>query len=262
MFHLVARTRDRSPLWSDWEEGAALWERVTHAVPGLVALVLMPDHVHLLHPTDARLPLGDALGRHVRWRHARHGTAGDVLARLPPAEPLTDAQKVRRSIRYVHLNPCRARLVTDPLAWPFSTHRDALGCAVRPVIPRARDPEAFHRYVSADPTVDVRGSALPARALRVDSPAKLAEAVSAALRVPLEALRRRGPARATYLALAQDLCPDASAEDIAHEAGVSRSTVYAAALQARPDARDPVRACAGDERLRALVGPVPGRARG
>lgn len=37
----------------------------------------------------------------------------------------------------MHPNPCRARLVADPLAWPFSTHRDAVGLAVDPVVPRA-----------------------------------------------------------------------------------------------------------------------------
>jgi hypothetical protein len=259
MFHLVARTRGRAPLWLDWSEGAALWARVTAATPGLVALVLMPDHLHLIHPADVRLRLADALGRYARWAHARRGTGGALLAPLPAAEPLVDPQKVRRSVRYVHLNPCRARLVDDPLSWPFSTHRDALGCAARPVIRPARDPERFHRYISADPTVHVLGTSLPARALQVDDPARVAEAVSAALRVPLAELRRRGPARSLYLALARSLCPAAPPLGVAAEVGVGRHALLRAAAGPRPAATAAVQACAGDPRLGPLVGAVPRR---
>ena len=107
-----------------------------------------------------------------------------------PAEPLVDATKARRTVRYVHLNPCRAHLAVDPLAWPFSTHRDRLGCAARPVLPQARDPEAFHRYVSSDPSVDPTGTPLPARALATRDLDRLAEAVSSAARTPGAAWRR------------------------------------------------------------------------
>jgi hypothetical protein len=259
VYHLVARTHRGALLWTDWVEGAELWERVTRAVPGLAALVLMPDHVHLLHPADVRLPLADALGRYVRWVHGRRGGHGSLVAPLPRAEWLADPQKVRRSVRYVHLNPCRARLVTDPLAWPFSTHRDALGCAARPVIRPARDPEAFHRYVAADPTVHVAGTAVPHRASSVADPARVVEAVSAALRTPLGAVQRRGPARALYLALVRELCPEAPPGPIAAAVGVGRHALSRAVGRARPDVVGAVRACAGDERLGALTGPVPAR---
>lgn len=59
-----------------------------------------------------------------RWRNHLEGVSGRLVRPLPPAEAVPEGPKRRRSVRYVHLNPCRARLVADPLAWPLSTHRD------------------------------------------------------------------------------------------------------------------------------------------
>jgi REP element-mobilizing transposase RayT len=255
VFHLVARTLGRRPLFHDWHEGAALWLRATAAVPGLAAFVLMPDHLHLVHPHDVRLRLAAALGDHVRWMHARRGTHGRWLEPLPPAEPLVDATKARRTVRYVHLNPCRAHLAVDPLAWPFSTHRDRLGCAARPVLPQARDPEAFHRYVSSDPSVDPTGTPLPARALATRDLERLAEAVSSAARTPLGDLRARGPARTLFLSSAATLAPEVPRHEVAAWAGVSRHAAWRAA-RCPPGPVDAVARCLGDDRLRALAGRV------
>lgn len=57
-------------------------------------------------------------------------------------------------------------MVTDPLSWAFSTHRDACGLALDPVRKRVPDVHRFHRYVSADPTVAVDGTLLPATPAR------------------------------------------------------------------------------------------------
>jgi len=70
------------------------------------------------------------------------------------------------------LNPCRDGLVRDPLAWPWSTHRDAVGAVAEPWVTAAtlarelaRPRNGFegwlHRYVSADPSVAVTGTPFP-----------------------------------------------------------------------------------------------------
>lgn len=145
LYNLVARLLDRRLALRDWLEYRALWLAIVTAVPGLSALVLMPDHLHAMHTRDVRLELACALAGFARWRNARLGLGGPLWEPLPAAEALVDEQKRRRSLRYVHLNPTRAGLVTDPLAWPFSTHRDAVGLALAPVRDRIRDPHRFHR---------------------------------------------------------------------------------------------------------------------
>lgn len=251
MYHLVAHALPRCLLFSDWTEGRAVWDRVIRAVPGVHALVVMPDHLHLLHPQDVRVALGASLSGYVRWRNHRRGTRGAGIVPLPPAEPLVDEDKVRRSLRYVALNPCRARLAPDPLAWPLSTYRDHVGLAIDPVRRAAPDPYGLHAYVSADPCVDPSGTHLPLPSVGVPSPALVADAVSALARSPLSALRRpRTRARALYLRAAKTLC-DAGAAAIAAEAACARDAVD----RARAGLDDEVRLVArvaGDPRFAGL----------
>lgn len=243
MFHLVARTRKRALLWTTWLEGRALWDRVLRVSPGRVALVLMPDHVHLIHPADIRLELAQALAGHTR------SLGRSLLAPLPPARPLEDAQKVRRNIRYVHLNPCRARLCSDPLEWPFSTHRDACGLMVDAAVRTRSDPLGFHRYVSGDPTVSVAGTDLPGDTTALCTPEAVLGATSAVLRAPLARFRHRGPARQLYLAAAREL-GDATTEHIAHLVGTHRTAVRRASAPRASVQK--VRRVLGDSRFTAL----------
>lgn len=229
MYHLVARTADGAPSWTTWPEGVELFRRVVLATPGLVALVVMPNHVHLVHPADVRLALAAAMSGYTRWRDARRAVPGPPTAPLPPAEPLADADKLRRTIRYVHLNPCRARLVEDPLAWPLSTHRDATGLAVDPVVPPRRRAADFHAYVSADPSVAVDGTELPRDRGTAAHLEEVRYAVSALTRTPLSELARRGPARSLLLRAARTSTA-ASTREIAAFASVSPAT----AASARP----------------------------
>jgi hypothetical protein len=250
MFHLVARGADGRLLFRTWREGLALWDRVWRAVPDAAALVLMPDHLHLLHVVDVREALAAAASGFARWRNAARGERGRVFEALPPAEPLVDDDKRRRSHRYVHLNPCRARLVRDPLAWPLGTHRDAVGLAWDPVVRVRPDPERFHAWVSADPSVAVDGTPLPGWTRRTDDLGAVRDAVSAVTRTPLSALGRRGAARTLFLRAAAELCPSASADEAAALVGASRATAYRAA-HARLELAPVVRAL-GDERFAPL----------
>ncbi|MFH1464077.1 MAG: hypothetical protein ABIO70_06810 [Pseudomonadota bacterium] len=197
MLHLTAHARPGTFLFTTWVEGLALWERLLTLEP--VALCLMPDHVHLLAQRYDRARLVGALSGYTRWLGHRRGTPGLRLwLPHPPPEVLPDKLHLQRSWRYVHLNPCRDKLASDPLAWPASTHRDACGVALPPACGRARDPAAFHRYVSGDPSVRPEGSPLPAPAVERGRPSlpQVVAAVSALTRTPVDTLPRAvGPRR-------------------------------------------------------------------
>ncbi len=200
MFHLVASARPRTLLFRTHAEAAALFAIVARTFPELVALCLMPDHLHLLLPhSDPGERLGAAMSAYARWRNARRRDSGPVFAPAPPAVALPNEEHARRTVRYIHLNPCRAGLATDPLAWPWSTHRDAVGLAARPIRPRHRDPESFHAYVSGDPSVHVASTPLPTTPWGDFTWADARDAASALTRAPLDALLARGPARTLAL---------------------------------------------------------------
>jgi hypothetical protein len=232
MYHLVARSADGRLLFRTWAEGLALWRRVVRGVPGLVAFTVMPDHLHLLHPDDVRLPLAQILAGYARWRNRARRERGRVFEPLPAAQYLADEDKRRRTVRYVHLNPCRARLVRDPLAWPLSTHRDAVGLAAPPVVRVRRDVAAFHAFVSGDPSVAPAGTPLPVAAARTDDVDAVLAAVSALTRTPLEDLGRRGVARTLFLRALAAHCPEVPRALAAARVGAARSTAFAAAALA------------------------------
>jgi hypothetical protein len=248
MFHLVARTRDRALLAPSAEEMCRLFHTLREAVPQLEALCVLLDHLHAITPLEERRALAAALSGYTRGRNQRRGEGGPLFEPLPDAVPIADPGKVRTGVRYVHLNPCRARLVADPLAWPWSSHLDAVGLTPAPVRPKARNVFEFHGYVSADPSVNVEGTDLPT-VPRGDVPlVGLLAAASVAFRVPAERLlQHRGPARDHFLASARAYSGQ-SGRAIAAFAGVSERTVYRDAVQARPE----LAALAADPRIAML----------
>jgi hypothetical protein len=251
MHHFVARALAGTLLFREHVEARALWIRIVHAAPGLVALVLMPNHFHLQHPRDVRDALRGAMGGFAQWRNERRGERGRVWSRMPDPAPLVDSQKRRRTERYIHLNPCRAGIVQDPLAWVWSTHRDAVGLALDPVRPRVRDPGGYHRWVSSDPHTRVDGTELPITSAVAlagrQGLTSLAAAVSEVTRTPAEHLHRRGPARSLLLRCARSFC-QASTAEIAEYCGVGLRAVQKVDAS-EEDALRLVARVAGDSRF-------------
>ena len=193
-FHHTARTRDFRLMFHTWRQGVDLWRRVLRVAPEPTALCLMPDHLHLLYPRDVRRQLASALSGYTRSLGKRA-----LMERLPEPEVVLPGLKLQRNVRYIHLNPCRARLVDDPLAWPLSTHRDAVGMALPPARRAHPDPLAHHSYVSGDPSVRVGGTDVPTPNLQPTVEA-LVTAVSAVTRTPVEDVLRSGSARRLAIA--------------------------------------------------------------
>lgn len=195
MLHHVAHAQPGDWLFVTMLEGRALWDRVG-ALPGLVAACLMPDHLHvLLEHADPSGRLADLRSGYARWRNAARGQSGPVWAEAPPPLPLPDEAHARRTLRYVLLNPCRGGLTRDPLDWPYSTHRDALGLAAPPVIAPVRGPEGFHAWVSGDPSTHVAGTPYPHGQWGQTQWSELRQAVAGVCRLTLEELRDRGVGR-------------------------------------------------------------------
>jgi len=222
MWHLVARTVRGRLLAADNHQAGEVWGLLRRVVPGTEAMCVMPDHVHVVVPSDGRRPLAAALSGLARSRNAREDRRGALFRPLPDAQPVQDQQKLRRLIRYIHLNPNRAGLANDPLEWPWSTHRDAVGLVWRGVGPRRRS--GFHAYVSSDPHCDIAGTELPGGALGAKDPLDVVIAVSNVLRVPMERLGRHALGRSLVWEACCELCP-VTTERVAGLLGVSGRTM-------------------------------------
>lgn len=169
LLHLVARAaegarplRTRAACFDLWKHLGARFD--------VLACVLMPDHVHLLASVDRSNALR-IFARVLSSFRARAALSREYDCAEFRWEPLPQPQKVQpdprhvaRTIRYIHLNPCRDRLCDDPLEWEWSTHRDWIGAIVRPCVdlprwgrllrrPAATRGDWLHEYVCSDDSV-------------------------------------------------------------------------------------------------------------
>ena len=214
----------------------------------------MPNHLHLLldatDPERERTRLAHVLGSVFR------GEGRGTWKPMPPPERITQGLHLWRQIRYVHLNPCRAELVKDPLEWPWSTHRGVVGAEVDPWV-SARDlaaalgeqthgfRERLHAYVSGDPSVQVAGTPFPTLA-----PARRIAAV------PLDVVRRaalaatpwsRGSERLRAIVVLAQHQGWFDANVVAEACGVTPQAVRHLRRGGEPTA--PALLCLGDARL-------------
>jgi REP element-mobilizing transposase RayT len=203
--HVVARGADRRLLFTTHQEAGALWARLRPLVDARLGLVLMPDHLHLVGREARRQAIAQALTSFTLWRNRHRGESGPVFERHPPPSLIADSQHLRRTLRYLALNPLRKGLCRCPLEWPWSTHRDALGLSLDPVVERSRDPQALHDYVSRDHDAGLPGTPLPAGFLSgldaTPSLDDLMDTASALLRAPRLDLRRDRALRRRFIGL-------------------------------------------------------------
>ena len=113
---------------------------------------LMPNHVHLIAvphtESGLRSALGEAHRRYTRAVNERQGWTGHLWQGRFASCALDD-EHVLAAVRYVELNPVRARLVRRPRDWRWSSARAHLAgrddgiAKVRPLLDAVGDWRAF-----------------------------------------------------------------------------------------------------------------------
>lgn len=136
--HVIARGVDEGRLFPDsgahrifWKEFAA--RAVEHGVV-IGHVCLMSTHYHLLVRADPEA-LSETLRhthRKLAWYLNRHGRRGCTLGRRYSVFPVSSEAHLRLVARYIPMNPVKARMVRDPQAWHWSTHRFLAGHANPP----------------------------------------------------------------------------------------------------------------------------------
>lgn len=129
-----------------------LREAAARARVGIWSYCLMPNHVHIiLTPADEDglwRTFGDLHRRYTGYINARMRTSGHLWQGRFGSVAMDEAH-LHHAIRYVALNPVRARLVARAEEWPWSSARAHLGGApdgvveLAPVQARIPDFAAF-----------------------------------------------------------------------------------------------------------------------
>ena len=199
ILHLVGHVLMDADVLGDPRRAWALWSLLQTEPLETVAACVMPNHVHQIvdvrDPKAALRKFAGKLGAYARKLGYRR-----LWRKVPEPRQIVGLTRLRREVRYVHLNPCRRRrkLVADPLAWPWSTHRGAVGAELAPWVAPERMAqflgydsqgfvERFHGYVSGDPEVAVAGT-----------PPPVAAAPSSIAKVPLDAVIAAAAAAAPF----------------------------------------------------------------
>jgi hypothetical protein len=261
VFHLVAKIQNPRVCLTDFGTGTWMWTRLREAFPEALGTTLMGDHPHVLSPLDSpeegRARLNRLLGQLARRFGLRHVGAAPLPKRIE------DRGKLLLDCRYLALNPSRKNLVGDPLQWWFSTHRDVMGAIADPWVTAGRLAAAlrrrrsgfeswYHGYVSADPSVDVAGTAPPAPAtptvLSTVPLATIARAAAAAHRAHPSAHQDKGPVRDHFVALAWEQ-GWRNLDQLAAVCHCRPRAIRRTIARTDPAALAPARLCLGDRRL-------------
>ncbi len=94
------------------------------------AFCLMPNHIHLLLQAGD-IPLSRGMQnlsfRYTRWINGREKRTGHLFQGRFKAVLVDGDTYLLELVRYIHLNPLRAKMVEDPEEYPWSSHNTYLG---------------------------------------------------------------------------------------------------------------------------------------
>ena len=127
--HVVQRGNNRLPCFLDDIDRSYYCQMLREALLAngcdLHAYVLMDNHVHLLVTPPEIGALGrmmQMLGRrYVGQFNARHARTGTLWEGRYNACLVEDAEYLLRCVRYIDLNPVRARMTDNPATFPWSS---------------------------------------------------------------------------------------------------------------------------------------------
>jgi REP element-mobilizing transposase RayT len=135
--HVMARGIERRDIFNDAQDREAFLERLANVVTSggaqLLGWSLLSNHFHLvLRPQ--KLCLKDLMRRlmtgYAGWYNRRHGRHGHLFQNRYRSIVVEEEPHLLELVRYVHLNPLRAGLVSDLAAldgYPYAGHAVLMG---------------------------------------------------------------------------------------------------------------------------------------
>jgi len=158
--HVIQRGNNRAPVFFTEDDYRRYLEWLSEAAlrygVAIHAYVLMTNHVHLLAtPRDAAAlssmmqSLGRRYVRYVNGAYSRTGTLWEGRYRAAPIE--AEAHLIA-CMRYIELNPVRARMVRKPANYPWSSHRSHAEGVADPLLAD----HALYRALGATPKARAR----------------------------------------------------------------------------------------------------------
>jgi len=151
VYHVTSRGDRREAIFADDEDRRTLLDVLAQALSRFdaqaLAYCLMGNHYHfVLHTRAANLSL---LMRHINGVYTqafnrRHRKVGHLFQGRFKAILVDREAYLLEVVRYVDLNPVRARMVGEPTGWPWSSFRAHVGLAP---VPEWLDTPGLHGFL-------------------------------------------------------------------------------------------------------------------
>lgn len=134
LYHILTRGNNRQRIFgdnNDYQKMLRLLVVQKAKLPFfLYAYCLMPNHVHLLVERRG-VAIGQVMHRlltgYSRYYNKRYGRVGHLFQSRYKGILCQSDQYLAELVRYIHLNPVRAKIVRTPEAYPYSSHRAYIG---------------------------------------------------------------------------------------------------------------------------------------
>ena len=139
LYHVMLRGNGGQDIFLDEEDHYHLYyliqqgvEKYGHRIHGFCC---MNNHIHLAIQV-AEDPLSDVMQnlsfRYTRWINKKSSRIGHLFQGRYKAILVDANSYLLELVRYIHLNPVRAGIVTDPVDYAWSSHRCYLGMETLP----------------------------------------------------------------------------------------------------------------------------------
>jgi len=134
LYHVITRGNQRQKIFKDKDDYLKYLEVLTHYKEQysfyLYAYLLMSNHVHLLIETQ-EIPLSKILQginqKYTMYFNWRYRTVGHLFQGRYKALLCDRDEYLLSLIKYIHLNPVRAKITETPDEYPWSSHRSYVG---------------------------------------------------------------------------------------------------------------------------------------
>jgi len=139
VYHVMARGHERAAIYrdrADREKFVALLGSITSDEQWVIhSYCLMPNHYHVLLETPQggiSHGMRSLNGRYTQWFNRRHKRTGHLFEGRFKSIVVQKERHLLELVRYVVLNPVRARLVARPGDWPWSSYLTTAGTREEP----------------------------------------------------------------------------------------------------------------------------------
>jgi len=141
LYHVLARGNNKQQIFKDDQDYKAYLKRIERYEKRykftLYAFVLMPNHVHFLIEIGI-VPLSKIMQglqqSYTSYFHKKYKTVGHLFQGRYKAILCQRDAYLLELVRYIHLNPVRAAIVTSPEDYLWSSHQVYLGYLNQPFI--------------------------------------------------------------------------------------------------------------------------------